>query len=93
MPFSITGTITAGNASTLNDGAAAVVLMTAEKAKELHLTPIAKVLAFADAAVQPADFPIAPSLAIPKVGVDAPFSLTFLPECIDILKSIRTYSV
>ncbi|KAI2659647.1 Acetyl-CoA acetyltransferase, mitochondrial [Labeo rohita] len=61
------GTVTAANASTLNDGAAALVLMTADAAKRLNVTPLAKIVAFADAAVAPIDFPIAPAFAVPKV--------------------------
>ncbi|KAF5902384.1 acetyl-CoA acetyltransferase, mitochondrial, partial [Clarias magur] len=61
------GTVTAANASTLNDGAAAVVLMTADAAKRLNVTPLARVAAFGDAAVAPIDFPIAPAFAVPKV--------------------------
>ncbi len=64
--FTKEGTVTAANASTINDGAAAVVLMSAEKAKELGLTPIAKILGFADAAQDPMWFTTTPSLAIPK---------------------------
>ncbi|KAF5921127.1 hypothetical protein HPG69_018527 [Diceros bicornis minor] len=61
------GTVTAANASTLNDGAAAVVLMTADAAKRLSVKPLARIAAFADAAVEPIDFPIAPAYAVPKV--------------------------
>jgi len=61
------GTVTAGNASTLNDGAAAVVLATAAEAQRLGLTPLAKVVGFADAATDPIDFPVAPALALPKL--------------------------
>uniref|UniRef100_A0A8C1IFW3 acetyl-CoA C-acetyltransferase n=1 Tax=Cyprinus carpio TaxID=7962 RepID=A0A8C1IFW3_CYPCA len=61
------GTVTAANASTLNDGAAALVLMTTDAAKRLNITPLAKIVAFADAAVAPIDFPIAPAFAVPKV--------------------------
>lgn len=72
--FTKEGTVTAANASTLNDGAAAVVLMSKEKAKELGVTPIAKILGFADAAQDPMWFTTTPSLAIPKAlkaaGVD-----------------------
>ncbi len=64
--FTKEGTVTAANASTINDGAAAVVLMSAAKAKELGLTPIAKILGFADAAQDPMWFTTTPSLAIPK---------------------------
>lgn len=72
--FTKDGTVTAANASTINDGGAAVVLMSKEKAKELGLTPIARIRGFADAAQDPMWFTTAPSLAIPKAmkaaGVD-----------------------
>ena len=64
--FKKDGTITAGNASTLNDGAAAIVLMSEEKAKELNIKPIAKIISFADASQEPEWFTTAPSKAIPK---------------------------
>jgi acetyl-CoA C-acetyltransferase len=64
--FTKEGTVTAANASTINDGAAAVILMSKEKAKELGLTPIAKILGFADAAQDPMWFTTTPALAIPK---------------------------
>jgi len=64
--FSKDGTVTAANASTINDGAAAVILMSAAKAKELGLNPIAKIRGFADAAQDPMWFTTTPSLAIPK---------------------------
>lgn len=73
--FDKEGTVTAANASTLNDGASAVILSTKEGAAELGVKPLAKILAFADAATQPIDFPIAPAIAMPialkKAGVDA----------------------
>ncbi|XP_046927320.1 acetyl-CoA acetyltransferase, mitochondrial isoform X1 [Lynx rufus] len=65
------GTVTAANASTLNDGAAAVVLMTADAAKRLSVKPLARITAFADAAVDPIDFPVAPAYAVRKVLKDA----------------------
>uniref|UniRef100_A0A8D2DK38 Acetyl-CoA acetyltransferase, mitochondrial n=1 Tax=Sciurus vulgaris TaxID=55149 RepID=A0A8D2DK38_SCIVU len=65
------GTVTAANASTLNDGAAAVVLMTADAAQRLNVKPLARIAAFADAAVDPIDFPVAPAYAVPKVLKDA----------------------
>uniref|UniRef100_A0A1L8EDZ1 Putative acetyl-coa acetyltransferase mitochondrial n=2 Tax=Haematobia irritans TaxID=7368 RepID=A0A1L8EDZ1_HAEIR len=61
------GTVTAGNASTLNDGGAAVVLMTAETAAKMNVKPLARVVAFQDAETDPIDFPIAPALAVPKL--------------------------
>ncbi|MCG2616553.1 acetyl-CoA C-acyltransferase [Terrimonas sp. NA20] len=60
------GTVTAANASTMNDGAAALVLMSGEKAKELGLKPIARVLSYADAEQAPEWFTTTPSLAVPK---------------------------
>ena len=64
--FSSEGTVTAANASTLNDGAAAMVLMSAKKAKELGLKPIAKIVSYADAAHEPKWFTTAPAKALPK---------------------------
>lgn len=64
---SLGGTVTAGNASTINDGAAAVVLMTASKAKQFGVKPLSRIVAFGDAALAPIDFPIAPAEAIKKV--------------------------
>ena len=64
--FSKEGTVTAANASTMNDGAAALILMSGEKVKELGLTPIAKVISYADAEQDPKWFTTSPSLAIPK---------------------------
>ncbi|XP_035685832.1 acetyl-CoA acetyltransferase, mitochondrial-like [Branchiostoma floridae] len=61
------GTVTAANASTLNDGAAALVIMTSEAASRLGVTPLARIVGFADAAVAPIDFPIAPSPAVEKL--------------------------
>lgn len=63
--FKKNGTVTAANASTLNDGAAALVIMSAEKAKELGLKPLAKILAYADAQQAPEWFTTAPAKAIP----------------------------
>ncbi|TCD71289.1 erg10, acetyl-CoA C-acetyltransferase [Steccherinum ochraceum] len=59
------GTITPANASSLNDGASALILMSAEKAKELGVKPLAKVISYADAGVDPIDFPYAPAVALP----------------------------
>ncbi|KAI0392231.1 acetyl-CoA acetyltransferase [Xylariaceae sp. FL0594] len=60
------GSVTAANAAPLNDGAAAVVLMSEAKVKELGVTPIAKILGWGDAAREPERFTTAPALAIPK---------------------------
>ena len=64
--FSKEGTVTAANASTMNDGAAAVVLMSATKAKELGIKPIAIIKGFADAEQDPKWFTTSPALALPK---------------------------
>jgi len=63
--FKKDGTVTAANASTLNDGAAALVLMSADKARELGLKPLARILAYADAQQAPEWFTTAPAKAIP----------------------------
>ncbi len=72
--FQKDGTVTAANASTLNDGAAALVLMSAEKAAELGIKPLAKILGFADAQQAPEWFTTSPSKAIPlalqRAGID-----------------------
>mgnify|MGYP000176785138 FL=1 len=63
--FNKEGTITAANASTLNDGASALVLMSADKAVELNITPLVKIRSYADAAGEPEWFTTAPAKAIP----------------------------
>lgn len=71
--FTKDGTVTAANASTINDGAAALVLMSGEKAAELGLQPLAKIRSYADAAQEPKWFTTAPAKALPfaldKAGV------------------------
>ncbi len=64
--FQKDGTVTAANASTINDGAAAMVLMSADKAKELGLKPLAVIRSYADAAQEPEWFTTAPAKALPK---------------------------
>ncbi len=64
--FSKTGTVTAANASTMNDGAAALILMSGEKMNTLGLKPLAKITSYADAEHDPKWFTTAPSLALPK---------------------------
>lgn len=72
--FTKDGTVTAANASTLNDGASALVLMSKKKAQELGIKPTAKILGFGDAAQEPMWFTTTPSLAIPRAlkhaGID-----------------------
>ena len=69
--FEKNGTVTAANASTLNDGAAALVLMSSDKATELGLKPIAKILSYADAEQAPEWFTTTPSIAVPKAVAKA----------------------
>ena len=64
--FTKDGTVTAANASTINDGAAALVLMSKDKAKELGLQPLATIKSYADAAREPKWFTVAPAKALPK---------------------------
>ena len=72
--FKKEGTITAANASNINDGACALVIMSAEKATELGLTPLAKILGYADAAEEPEWFTTAPAKALPKALAKAGIS-------------------
>jgi acetyl-CoA C-acetyltransferase len=65
--FKKDGTVTAGNASGINDGAAAVVLMSAEKARELGLAPVVKIKAFASGGLDPAYMGLGPVPAVRKV--------------------------
>jgi len=69
--FTKDGTVTAANASSINDGAGAMILMSEEKAKELGLEPIAKIKSYADAAQEPKWFTTAPAKALPKALVKA----------------------
>lgn len=73
--FTKEGTVTAANASTINDGGAALILMSADKAKELHLAPIAKIKSYADAAHEPKWFTTAPAKALPKALAKANLSI------------------
>jgi len=69
--FQKDGTVTAANASTMNDGAAALVLMSKEKADGLGLKPIAKIISYADAEQAPEWFTVTPSIAVPKAVAKA----------------------
>jgi acetyl-CoA C-acetyltransferase len=87
--FQKDGTVTAANASKLNDGAAAVVLMSSEKAKELGLKPLAKILSFADAQQAPEWFTTTPSKAIPRALEKAGLKI----EQIDYFEINEAFSV
>lgn len=74
--FQKEGTVTAANASTINDGASALVLMSKEKAEALGVTPMAKIVSFADAAHEPEWFTTAPAKALPRALDKAGLSTT-----------------
>ena len=73
--FTKEGTVTAANASTINDGAAAVIVMSEDRAKDLGLTPLATIEGYADAAQDPKWFTTAPAKALPKALAKANISL------------------
>ena len=87
--FKKDGTVTAANASTLNDGAAALVLMSKEKAEELGIKPLAKILSYADAQQAPEWFTTAPAKAIPLALQRADLSL----DQIDYFEINEAFSV
>ncbi len=87
--FQKDGTVTAANSSKINDGAAAVLLMSAEKAKELGLQPLAKIVAAASAAKKPEWFTTAPADVIPKVLKKAGLSL----DSIDLFEINEAFAV
>ncbi len=87
--FDKEGTVTAANASTINDGGAAFVLASKEKAEELGLKPLAKIIGYADAAHEPEWFTTAPSKAIPKAIAKAGLK----PEDIDFYEINEAFAV
>ncbi len=87
--FSKDGTVTAANASTINDGAAALVLMSREKAEELNLKPLAIIKSYADAAHEPEWFTTAPAKALPKALAKSNLKL----EEIDFFEFNEAFSV
>ena len=87
--FSKEGTVTAANASTINDGAAALVLMSREKADELKLKPLATIKSYADAAHEPEWFTTAPAKALPKALAKANMAI----EDIDFFEFNEAFSV
>ena len=74
--FTKDGTVTAANASTINDGAGAIILMSEEKAKAMGLKPLATILSYADAAHEPKWFTTAPAKALPKALAKADLKLS-----------------
>ncbi|OAB78995.1 acetyl-CoA C-acyltransferase [Cochleicola gelatinilyticus] len=87
--FTKEGTVTAANASTINDGAGAMILMSEDKAKELGLTPLASIKGYADAAHEPKWFTTAPSKALPKALAKAGVS----QEEVDFFEFNEAFSV
>ena len=87
--FNKEGTVTAANASTLNDGASALILMSKEKAVELNIKPIAKIVSYADAAQEPKWFTTAPAKAVPKALAKANLNT----EDIDFWELNQAFSV
>ncbi|NNL16057.1 MAG: acetyl-CoA C-acyltransferase [Flavobacteriaceae bacterium] len=87
--FTKDGTVTAANASTINDGAAALVLMSLEKAQELKLEPLATIKSYADAAQEPKWFTTAPAKALPKALAKANISI----ENVDYFEFNEAFSV
>jgi len=87
--FTKEGTATAGNSSTINDGAAALVLMSAEKAKALGLKPLAKVIGYADAEQAPEWFTTSPAKAVPIAVKKAGLKM----EDIDLVELNEAFSV
>ena len=87
--FNKEGTVTAANASTLNDGASALILMSKEKADELNIKPIAKIVSYADAAQEPKWFTTAPAKAVPKALAKANLNT----EDIDFWELNQAFSV
>jgi acetyl-CoA C-acetyltransferase len=73
--FETQGTITAANASNINDGAAALLLASKEAVEKYHLKPLAKIIGYADAAQAPEDYATSPSVAIPKALAQAKLKL------------------
>ena len=88
-PFEKGGSVTAANASTINDGAAAVVLMSKEKAEELGIKPLAKIIGYADAEQEPEWFTTTPSLAVPKAIQKAGLTI----EQVDFFELNEAFSV
>lgn len=87
--FSKDGTVTAANASTINDGAAAMVLMSADKAKELNLKPLVTIKGYADAAQEPKWFTTTPAKALPKALDKAGISI----DKVDFFEFNEAFSV
>lgn len=86
------GTVTAANASTMNDGAAAVVLMSSEKAKALGIKPLAIIKSYADAEQAPEWFTTTPSLAVPKAIAKAGLQMSDI-DCIELNEAFSVVGI
>jgi acetyl-CoA acyltransferase len=87
--FHVNGTVTAGNSSQMSDGAAAAVVMSADKANEVHVTPIARLVSFATAGCLPEEMGIGPVYAIPKALKMAGLTL----DQIDVIELNEAFAV
>lgn len=87
--FTKEGTVTAANASTINDGAAALILMSKSKAEELNLNPLATIVSYADAAQEPKWFTTAPAKALPKALAKANLTM----NDVDVFEFNEAFSV
>jgi acetyl-CoA C-acetyltransferase len=87
--FTPEGTVTAANASTINDGASALVIMSLKKAEELGLKPLARILGYADAEQEPAWFTTTPALAVPAALKRAGIT----PDAVDFYEVNEAFSV
>ena len=87
--FTKEGTVTAGNASTINDGASALVLMSLEKCEELELKPLVKIISYADAAQDPKWFTTSPAKAVPVALAKAKINI----KDIDLFEFNEAFSV
>lgn len=87
--FTKDGSVTAANASTLNDGASALIIVSEDALKKYNLTPLARIVSFADAAQEPENFPVAPTLAAPVALQRAGVSM----NDIDVLEVNEAFSM
>lgn len=90
--FKKDGTVTAGNASSINDGAAATILMNEEAAKEMSIKPLARIISYADAEGPPVEFTTAPSVAVPRVLERAGMRLSDV-DCFEINEAFSVVAI
>ena len=90
--FHAKGTVTAGNSSQMSDGAAAALVMSAEKARQLGIKPLARYVAFATAGCKPEEMGMGPVYAIPKALKMAGLSLSDI-DCIELNEAFAAQSL